>query len=172
MHVRETELPGIGKKYQINTRSDDKLIIIIHDDGRREMYHFEYDDPDQSISMITLDDDEARQIAAIVGGLTYKPKALENIDVAFDELIIEWYRVESNYKCIGKSIGELDVRQNSGAMIIAIVEKNHNKHISPGPEIIITAESTLVVVGERQQQKLFKQILLNGSGLIDESSSS
>lgn len=164
MQVRESDLPGIGRKIQVNTRGGDKLIIIIHDDGRREMYHFEYDDPDQSISMITLDDDEARQIAAIVGGMTYTPKALERVDVAFDELIIEWYKTEPGYKSIGKSIGELNVRQNSGAMVIAVVEKNHNKTVNPGPDFVIPSEATLVVVGEREQQRLFKQILLNGSG--------
>ena len=164
MQVRESDLPGIGRKIQINTRGGDKLIIIIHDDGRREMYHFEYDDPDQSISMITLDNNEARQIAAIVGGMTYTPKALERVDVAFDELIIEWYKTEPGYKSIGKSIGELNVRQNSGAMVIAVVEKNHNKTVNPGPDFVIPSEATLVVVGEREQQRLFKQILLNGSG--------
>lgn len=164
MNVRETDLPGIGKKFHITTRSGDKLVVIIHDDGRREMYHFEYEDPDDSISMISMDDDEARVIAAIVGGMTYVPKALEKVDMAFDELIIEWYKMDSSYKAIGQSIGELDVRQNSGAMIIAVIEKNHTKHVNPGPDFVIPGESTLVVVGEREQQKLFKQILLNGSG--------
>ncbi|NHN32405.1 cation:proton antiporter regulatory subunit [Paenibacillus agricola] len=164
MHVRESDLPGIGKKFEINTRGGDKLVVIIHDDGRREMYHFEYDDPDQTISTITLDDDEARQIAAIVGGMTYTPKALETVEMAFDELIIEWYKIDSHYKSIGKTIGGLDLRQKSGAMVIAVIEKNHTKHVSPGPELVITNEATLVVVGERQQQKLIKQILLNGSG--------
>jgi TrkA domain protein len=78
-------------------------------------------------------------------------------------LIIEWYRIEPHYYGAGKSIGDLGVRQASGATIIATVDKN-SKQINPGPDVIITPDSTLVVVGERQQQRQFKQILMNGRG--------
>lgn len=164
MNIRESILPGIGMKYQIDAASGDRMVIVIHDDGRRELYHFSYEDHEQSISMVTLEDQEARQLAALVGGMVYKPKQLESVEMAFDDLTIEWYRIDPHFACIGKSIGELDIRQNSGASVIAIMDKRNGKQVNPGSDCILNAEATVVAVGERDQQKRFKQLLMNGSG--------
>ncbi|MFZ5596758.1 MAG: cation:proton antiporter regulatory subunit [Bacillota bacterium] len=161
--IRESDLPGIGRKFQINTRSGDKLVIVVHDDGKREMHHFDYNDPDESISMVTLDDAEARRVGAILGGMVYMPKALESVDVAFDEMVIEWFRVGPEAKAVGKTIGELHVRKKTGAMIIAVIKRDQAKIINPGPDQTIYEGATLVLLGERGQVRNCKRLICDGS---------
>ena len=162
MNIRESELPGIGYKFEIITRNQEKMVIVIHDDGRREIYHFDSDDRDEVISNVTLNDLEARQIAGILGGMAYKPKALESVEFAFDDLIIEWYKVESGAPAVNKTIGEIDIRNNFGVTVIAMKKRNKKNSHNPGPDTVIEAGDTLVISGERNQLKeLINNLLIN-----------
>ncbi|RJS59393.1 cation:proton antiporter regulatory subunit [Bacillus sp. PK3_68] len=162
MNIRESELPGIGYKFEIITKNQDKLVIVIHDDGRREIYHFDSEDHDEVISSATFSDAEARQIAGILGGMAYNPKALETVDFAFDDLLIEWYQVEPGAPAVNKTIGEVDIRSNFGVNVIAIKEKNTKKTHNPGPDTVIEAGDILIISGERIQLKeLIKNLLSN-----------
>jgi TrkA domain protein len=161
--IRESDLPGIGRKFQLEAQSGDRLVIVIHDDGRRELYHFDPNDPDELLSMVTLNDTEARQVAGIIGGMSYTPKALESANITLENLVIEWYKVEPNSQAIGKTIGQLQVRQKTGATLMAIIEKDGRKRINPGPDQMLSEDATLVVAGERQQVQAFKRLLAHGS---------
>jgi TrkA domain protein len=159
MNVREADLIGIGKKFQIATSYGEEVIIVIHDDGRRELYSYNAEE-NETTSIMTLNDDEARGVAGILGGLAYKPKALENVEVALHDLTIEWYKVPADSPAISKSIGELQVRKQTGAMIIAALGAT-GTIINPGPEFVITAGTTLVISGKREHIKELKAILLS-----------
>lgn len=157
--VRESDLIGIGKKYQIETSYGDDMVIIIHDDGRRELYSFDEEET-ESRCVMTLNDEEARQVAGILGGLSYKPKALETLELELDDLLIEWYKVSEGSNPARQSIGDLEVRKKTGATIIAAITDTETT-INPGPDYIIRPGCTIIVAGKRAQIKLLKTILLN-----------
>ncbi|NQD72573.1 cation:proton antiporter regulatory subunit [Sphingobacterium shayense] len=156
--VRESDLIGIGKKYQIETEAGDNMVVVIHDDGKRELYRSENEDSETHCVM-TLSDEESRQVAGIIGGLSYKPKALETMEFALDDLRIEWYKVGEANDGVNKSIGELEVRQRTGASIIAAI-RDDETIINPGPEYRIAPGTTLVVAGKKTNIKLLKEILI------------
>ncbi len=82
---------------------------MIHDDGTRELYHFSTRDPDKVASSVTLSNSEARQVAGIIGGLAYVPKALPSAEVILDDLVLEWYTITPGSAGIGKTLEELRV---------------------------------------------------------------
>ncbi len=109
--------------------------------------------------MLDLDDDEARKLASILGGMAYTPKALENVEMALGELVIEWYRVEPGSPAENKTIGDLQIRRNFGATVVSVVQDDGTTIVNPGPEAPIRPYATLVVVGERQQINLLREML-------------
>ncbi|CAG7657612.1 cation:proton antiporter regulatory subunit [Paenibacillus allorhizosphaerae] len=166
MNVREIELPGIGKKFEVITKSKDKIVVIIHDDGRRDIYYFDQDNFEEAIANTSFDDAEARQIAAIIGGMTYAPKALETIEMAFDDLVIEWFKVQNGAEAAQQTIGQLNIRQSYEVNVVAIIKQKNYKEIhTPGPETLLEEGDTVIVSGQRKQVKMFvKEVLTRRDG--------
>jgi TrkA domain protein len=84
------------------------------------------------------------------------------VSITLEDLVIEWYRIGPDSHAIGQTIGQLQVRQTTGATIIAIIEKDGRKRINPGPEQPLDEDTTVVIAGERQQVQAFKRLLAHG----------
>lgn len=162
--IHEAALPGVGRKFQIETANGDRLVIVIHDDGTRELYHFTRKHLDRVASVVTLADSEARQIAGIIGGLTYVPKALPSAEIILDDLVLEWYTIEPQSVCIGKSIRDLQARTVSGASIVSIIEPDRVKRINPEADTMLNEGATLVLAGDRRTIAKLKRLLVTGKG--------
>ncbi len=160
--ISEAYLPGVGRKFQIETVRGDRLVVVIHDDGDREIYHFDRKNLERAASVIILTDGEARQIAGIVGGLTYVPKALPSAEVVLDDLVLDWFTIEPGAKAIGKTIQELQARTATGASIVSIVEPDHVKRTHPEADTILNEGATLILAGDRQTIAVLKKLLVNG----------
>jgi TrkA domain protein len=168
--IKEAELPGLGKKFEVTLENGDIVSVIIHDEGTREVYHFSDGDEDPS-SVVTLTDIESRQLGSIIGGAFYQPKMLEKLEAAVADLHIEWIEVKPDSEVAGKSIGDMRLRKDHGIIVVAAIEgkrdgkkaRRGNTRINPGPSYIFTPGHTVVAAGTKEKMKLFEQMLDNNN---------
>ena len=159
--LQETRLPGIGTKFTIRTGEGCRLAVILHNDGKRELYHFRSGSDEEPRSVITLDDDEARQLGAVLGGAYERPKIVEELEMALGELLIEWIAVPDSSPWIGKSLAEAQFRAKVGITVIAILREPES--ISGAlPHDVIQQGDTLVTVGKAGAYPAFQKRLAAG----------
>jgi TrkA domain protein len=161
MDVREHDLPGVGKKFAVTTNDGDRMTIIIHNSGHREIYHFERGE-DYPAYAVRMEDSEARKLGAILGGAFFQPVVAESMDVVFSQLSVEWMKAGAGSPLVGRSLLEAAVRERTGASVIAILREGQAIP-NPQPDERIAAGDTLMVVGDREQVGRFGD-LLRGAG--------
>src|ERR687888_113520 len=121
--LRETRLPGVGVKYTISLSGGGRLAVILHTDGKREVYYFAAGGDEDPRAVIELDDDEARQLGAVIGGAYERPKIVEELELALGGLQIEWVTVPDTSPWIGKTLAECGFRAKTGITVIAILRE-------------------------------------------------
>ena len=62
----------------------------------------------------------------------------------------------------GKTIRELDVRNESGANIIGLRREDRSYIINPIPEIVLTSNDKIFVLGTKSQIEKLKELLYKG----------
>jgi TrkA domain protein len=158
--LRETRLPGVGTKFSMHLDHGARLAVILHNDGKRELYYFGGHDEDPR-AVITLDDDQARQLGAVLGGAYERPKIVEELELALGELSIEWVPVPDDSPAIGRSLADCAFRARTGVTVIAILrEPEPISGAQPGHTV--ERGDTLVAVGKAGQFGAFRRLLASG----------
>ena len=158
IELRETRLPGVGVKYGFPLDGCGRLSVILHIDGRRELYFFRRTDDDEPTAVIGLDDDEARQLGAVLGGAYERPKIVEELELALGQLEIEWVAVPDSSPWIGHTLEKAGFRARTGITIIAIL-REPEPVVGARPDDVLQPGDTLVTVGKAGQYAAFKRLL-------------
>jgi TrkA domain protein len=161
LDLRETRLPGVGTKFTLRLDAGGRLAVILHNDGKRELYFFKSADDEEPRGVIVLDDDEARQLGAVIGGAYERPKIVDDLEIALGELQIEWVPVPDDSPWIGKTLAECSFRATTGITIIAIL-REPEPITGAQPDDVIERSDTLVTVGKAGQYREFRRLLADG----------
>jgi TrkA domain protein len=152
MKIKTGDLPGIGKRYSFTTAEGDTLVLILHQSGVREIYHFRESEEDEPDLTIKMTDEEARQVGTILLGADYQPVTDDHMELLLKSIRIEWLKVTADSELANKKIIDSRIRSKTGATIIAI-QRGKQMIGSPDVNEMILTGDVLMVVGNRQQTK-------------------
>ncbi|KTG07935.1 potassium transporter TrkA [Haloprofundus marisrubri] len=156
MTVYESDLPGVGKKFEVELNDGSQLVIVIHNTGKRELYLRESPDAD-SDKLFELSDRLSRQVGTIMEGAYFQPIRTETIDtVLSDDTLIEWVKLSAESPLVGKTLAESHVRQRVGVSVIA-VQRGDETISNPEADLTLQEGDTLVVIGGQDACREFQE---------------
>jgi TrkA domain protein len=156
MRVRETQLPGVGVRYNLEFEKGRAFIVVLHNDGHREAFWQGSEEAD-SERLFKLSEQEARKVSEIFDGTYFHPVA-EDLDEALDGARIKWVQLADDSPLAGNSIGEAQIRSRTGVSIIAI-QRGDRTISNPDKDELLQENDVLVVVGTGEQHEAFTNIM-------------
>lgn len=101
MEIHTTELPGIGRRFEIDLEAEGQITIIIYRTGRREIFYRSTPDQDAE-ELLDLTDEQARLLGSILIGGFYQPVAMDTPKISAEEnTTVEWQMLHEPSTLIG-----------------------------------------------------------------------
>jgi TrkA domain protein len=145
VEVFETQLPGVGSRYEFTTEAGDQLAIVARRDRRRELVLYDEDDRDAVGSSVELTGEEAAVVVELLGG-TKLTERLADLRHEVEGLAIEWVTMPASGGLTGQTIGDGEIRTSTGASVVAVL-RGGSSIPGPGPDFAFEPGDVVLVVG-------------------------
>ena len=141
----ETDLPGVGVRFDLETNAGRFLGVVVHQTGRRDLVIYDERDVDRACESVVLTEDEGHTLGELLGG----NPVLEHLDDAvhrLEDLVISWITIDPKSSLAGLTLAEAELRARTGAGVVALVTDSGSIPI-PGGADRLEPGDTAVVVG-------------------------
>ena len=157
MPITESDLPGVGKKFEIEMK-DGEMVIVIHNTGKRELFYRPDTDADAE-KVFEFEDEMARKIGSIIEGAHFQPIESETAETTLPGgVLLEWYELQPGSDLIGETLKSADVGNRTGFNIVAI-QRGDDTIDSPPADTTLSEGDTLIGVGTRENCSAFEEML-------------
>lgn len=149
MVVYETDLPGVGRKFDLELADDTLTSVIVHHDGRCEVYRRQ-DREASGEKLLDLTGEEANKLGSILEGAYFESVTVDDLMVPLGDAIIEWIEVPTNSRFPGNTLRESEIKSRTGTTIIAI-QRGTETVSNPSADFELAAGDVLVGIGTREE---------------------
>ena len=154
--VTETQLPGVGVRHEFTTVSGERVAVLSHRTGRREIAIYDQADPDACSTVLHLSNDDTRTLAELLGGSPVSA-AISGVQ-RLEGVAVDWIRISAGTEHAGATIGEGRFRTRTGVSVVALVRSNETLP-APGPEVALQADDVVVAVGTTDGLRQLRDLL-------------
>ncbi|MDZ7745500.1 MAG: TrkA C-terminal domain-containing protein [Halobacteriales archaeon] len=161
MVIYEAEVPGVGKRFEVETSDDERFVVIVHHDGKREIFRRKGENDDAE-KLFDLSSEQASEVATVLEGADFQPLDLDDAEIPLGEAIMEWIEIPADSPIAGTTLEEARVGEQTGVTIAAI-QREGETLASPGADDTLASGDILVVIGSRTGQNAFESLLETGS---------
>ena len=157
MPISESDLPGVGKKFEIDL-DDGEMVVVIHNTGKREVFRRSDSNAD-SEKVFEFSDDLARTIGSIIEGAHFQPIEPDTQETTLPGgILLEWYELPPGSPLVGETLESSDVGNRTGISIIAI-QRGESVVDSPDANTVLREGDTVIAVGTREDFAAFEDLL-------------
>jgi TrkA domain protein len=143
--IEETLLPGVGVRHEFKTAGGERLSVLTHRNGRRELAIYDRRDPDACTAVLHLSADDTRSLTELLGA-SQVSEAVHAVQQEIEGLAIDWVTIEPGSSFVGATIAEGEFRTRTGASIVAVLREG-STIAAPGPEHRFDRGDVVVAVG-------------------------
>jgi TrkA domain protein len=155
--VDETVLPGVGIRHEFTTSDGERVGVLVHRGGRRELLVYDQPDPDSCSTPLHLSTDDARTLAELLGA-SQVSEAVTAVQQQIEGLSIEWLEVSEQSAAIGATLAEGEYRTRTGTSIVAVLRGDLTIP-APGPDLALEVGDLVVAVGTTQGLTQLRSLL-------------
>lgn len=157
--VSETPLPGVGVRHEFVTTGGERVAVLTHRTGRREVAIYDRADPDACTTVLHLSVDDTRTLAELLGASSVH-EAVAAVQQRLEGLAIDWVTVPAKSQVVGTTIAEGAFRTRTGASIVAIV-RGETTIPAPGPDHSFEEGDVVVAVGTAEGLAQLRALLVS-----------
>lgn len=157
MTVRETDVPGVGRKFELELDGGVRAVVVLHHGGRVEVFRRATPDAD-SERVFDLTSQQANNLGSILEGAYFETVDTDDLSVPLGDAVIEWTEIPEHSYLAGETLRSAAVRDRTGASVIAL-QRGTETVPNPDPDVILRPGELLVTLGTREEQAAVAELV-------------